>query len=164
MEFRSSFTSEVDPLEDRHFLFDNHPNIREKPIPENVAFPPPERLQTAPANLEQWEDDYDGLFTSQDLVMLPRFTKTAPVISHPDPATSKNAFPSLAWPIRLQNQRLNDLLKYINGEGNGHIKHAWGPKRETQGESESGSVFEKEINEINRLLGNIFFVFDCRYC
>lgn len=121
--------------------------------------PRPIRGPSAPAKMFGYRvEEDDPIFTSQDLVMMPRLTKTAPaIITQSSNSSLASHFPSLAWSTRLQNTRLADLLKIIQGE-NRNPRLIWSTTRQEleseYGEEETSSnVFENDIAEIYKLIG-----------
>ena len=126
------------------------PIMMEESAASKVSF----RGPSAPAYLFGNRYDSQNLFGSQDLVIMPRLLKTAPTGLFGTDKTQFNSkhFPSIAWPTRLQNARLSDLLKFVQIESNKYAR----PFDESGGYTPHTmhSVFEKEIDDIYKLIGN----------
>jgi hypothetical protein len=125
----------------------------------------PPRGPSAPANIftNRIESEIESLFVSQDLVMLPRLTKTAPAaasqLSNPSSEIDP-PFPSLSWPIQKQNGRMADLLKLLALQSNEGSRVKQGDSgREGDdydlAQKTQRSLFDHNIAELYKLIGKL---------
>lgn len=135
---------------------------------ENVLFNEerPLRGPSAPAvmfmtRLAAADQDLDSIFTSQDLVMLPRYAKTAPPIyAQSNSANISKYFPSMSWSARLQNSRLVDLLKFVQTTDSRGGRMTMSEETEISEAQIIQGLFESDIAEIYKLIG-MGIIFQC---
>jgi hypothetical protein len=109
-------------------------------------------LRSAPADVSLPAVDADD-FKSQDLILVSRFTKTAPVSISSDKQPS-NYFPSISWFSRLQNRRLADLLTFNQSESHA-AQGQWRRDSAAEQSNRLKNMFDTDIAEIYRLIGKV---------
>jgi hypothetical protein len=80
-------------------------------INDDLYYEPDRILRSAPAAVNH-KKNYSDLFSSRDLVLVPRITKTAPAINSPLDDDQSFFFPEISWMVSDQNRRLSTLLDH----------------------------------------------------
>lgn len=123
-----------------------------KEINDDLYYEPDRTLRSAPAAVYYQKNNHvdPDLFTSNDLVLVPRVTKTAPMLkSHLDDEVA-SYFPEMSWMVSNQNRRLLDLMNYDESESKSVAKSE--NDRASAQTEELRSIFNNDITEITKLI------------
>ena len=120
-------------------------------ISNDLFYEPERMLRSAPAivdsaNLKNFDPDP---FTSKDLVLVSRITKTAPAI-RTDTNDHSSYFPEMSLMVSHLNRKLADLLNYDHSESNNASVLAGDSFRKQMNNLKD--VFNSDISEITRLI------------
>lgn len=120
--------------------------IRE--INDDLFYENDRMLRSAPAGVNIMNFDPD-LFTSRDLVLVPRITKTAPPLKYNTDECS-SFFPEISWMVSNQNRRLADLMDFDKSESN--ISANSLDNSGTDQIDQLKDIFNNDIVEITKLI------------
>jgi hypothetical protein len=123
-----------------------------KEINDDLYYEPDRALRSAPAAVYYQKNNCvdPDLFTSNDLVLVSRVTKTAPALKSRLDDELASYFPEMSWMVSNQNRRLLDLMNYDESESKSLAKSEnYQVSEQTE---QLRSIFNNDIVEITRLI------------
>lgn len=120
-------------------------------INDDIYYEPERTLRSAPAAvyLERKVDLDPDLFSSKDLILVPRVTKTAPTDKSQIDEEHSSYFPEISWMVSNQNRKLSNLMNFDQSESK---ISANSDNSAAEQIDQLKAIFNQDIIEITKLI------------